>query len=199
MFKTSIKSVSQTDTTFRSAMFLSLPKRIHTPTIILPIKPILSRQFYGSLIPIPLLKITVQISHSILSGQLLPNLIEFLCVFQRTNRKGRSKIIKFSGPCHLCRFQKSQVIAAETPLSTLRLSLQSLCRLIKPFLLIRPLQKGNPVLYRQPGDKCFLLFHPFFILLSRKYIRIIIKHRNGKILRKIFQHIAAAGSTAAMQ
>jgi hypothetical protein len=49
------------------------------------------------------------------------------------------------------------------------------------------------------GNQAFLLLHPVPVFRLCRDVRIIIKYRDGKILAKILQTIAAAGCTAAVQ
>ena len=78
-----------------------------------------------------------------------------------------------------------------------------LCNLIKFFWLIIALYHRNRIsAFHQIvicTNQAFLLLHPFLILLFHRDIWVIIKYSNRKILSKIFQHIATARRTAAMQ
>ena len=57
----------------------------------------------------------------------------------------------------------------------------------------------NRVFCRQGIHQPSLLLCPLLVLFLGRYVGIIIKDRDLKILRQILQHIAAAGCTAAMQ
>ena len=48
-------------------------------------------------------------------------------------------------------------------------------------------------------DQTLLFLHAVLVLRRRIDVGIIVKERNGKILRQIFQHVTAARRTAAMQ
>ena len=48
-------------------------------------------------------------------------------------------------------------------------------------------------------DQTLLFLHAVLVLRRRIDVGIIVKERNGKILRQIFQHVTAARRTAAVQ
>ena len=52
---------------------------------------------------------------------------------------------------------------------------------------------------RKLTDQLLLFVDPFFKFGFRKNIRIVIKNRNFKIFRQIFQHITAAWCTTAVK
>jgi hypothetical protein len=55
------------------------------------------------------------------------------------------------------------------------------------------------MLCRKCFDEMFLFLHSLVILLLRINIGVIVKDRNGKVIRQIFQYIAAAGCTATVK
>lgn len=59
--------------------------------------------------------------------------------------------------------------------------------------------EGNRMHGGKRMDQTLLFLHAVLVLRRRIDVGIIVKERNGKILRQIFQHVTAARRTAAVQ
>ena len=131
--------------------------------------------------------------------QFLPDLIDFSCIFQRTDGKCGGKIIISAFLCQSGSRLHTKAITLKAALPAFRDILKSPCHSIKIFWLIFSLHQSYRMkklhLMDQPADLC----HSFFIFFLWRNIWIIKKHSNRKKPGKIFQDLAAAGCAACMK
>lgn len=129
----------------------------------------------------------------------LADLVNRMRIFKRTDCKGSCKIVKAKPFCRLCRFVKAQTVTAPAALASLAFRFIAFAYSIKRFFFKVALQITYAVLYRHICNQSFLLCASERIFGVWIQVGVIIKNGDGKICGKIFDYIAAAGCTAAMQ
>ena len=131
--------------------------------------------------------------------QFFPNLINFLCILERTDGERGREIIIAAVSGSFCCLLHEETIAAKTSLSALRNLFQPFCHLVKNFRLIGTFFNMNRMFKLHLSDQSFNLLHSFAVFFFQRDVWIIKKYRDLKIFRKIFQHITAARSTTTVQ
>ncbi len=178
---------------------MPFPQRIDTSAVILPVHAVFPGQFRGTFVAVFLFEIVGKPQDLILPGQLLPDLIEFLRIFQRTDGQGLGEIAAALFLCSFCGCLKAETIAGKAPSAAFREMLHALGAVVEIFRNIGAFCKIHRISGGECGNKTSLLLHAGVIFGFRIDIRIVVKYRNPEICGQVFQYIAAAGCAAGVK
>ena len=171
----------------------------NTSAVVLSVQTVFMGKLNRALVSVALFEVRAEIRYIVFFAEYFSELIQFCGIFMRADRKRCTEIFKLKFFCKPCRFSESHFVAQKAALAALGNMLFSFShskKQIGRIIAVYHFYGISERLFRyQPLKRILALF--IFVFFG--YVRIIKKHRYIEMLRKIFQHIAAARCTTRMK